>query len=227
MDWKDVALGDVWSRNDLRGCFQAIYGGVAWPSREPGFAIVVGVTREKHFNNYNARVLDEFESEDTRELVRQAGVLDFKYEPAQWMGDPCNDAADQFLRELNEEREAQTRALLSQGCWLISGPPVTRSLWPARTDLLDMKRPYAYIVPEIRRLLDPRQLWLKTSRAGEYLHAIESRKLIEYEFGDFPALEALAFAVLELRRYAESLNRPPDDSDDDTLARSYVTPSAM
>ena len=56
-----------------------------------------------HMGNHDVYLLDEFESFDMRQLVRQCGVLDFKYAPDRWVGDYHNDAASLFIDEMNAE----------------------------------------------------------------------------------------------------------------------------
>jgi hypothetical protein len=231
MDWKTVELGHPWSKEDLGRCFKAIFGGIAWPGQRPGFAVVVGLSKEKHFDSYDAYLLDEYESPDTRELVRRCSVLDYKYEPARWIADPDNDAADRFLRELNEERTAKAPQDHGPGWRLIgSVPDPLRLLAPWRSPLFDEPRPYGYILPELKRLLaeDHRQLFLKNSRVRDSLAAVEPNELATLQLGTYPAIEALGFTVVELRDHGRALdNREPDDDDEMQLAASYVTQSAL
>lgn len=217
MDWKDTELGHQWSKADLKRHFRALYGGVAWPGQRPGFVVVVGLANEKHFDSYDVYLLDECESVDTRELVRQMGVLDYRYEPARWVGDPYNDAADRFLRELNEERQAATDSATG----FPAGRRMPRYLCPIPSPVLDMKRPYSYILAELKWLLDAdrRQLFLKTSRVKDYLTTIEPDEVPALEFGAYPAIEALALAGMAIRQDA---TLDIDDGHDMDLANSYA-----
>lgn len=170
---------------DLRLRYKQIYGGVGIPGKQPGFAVVVGMSHERHFDNHDIYLLDEFESADMRELIKQCGVLDYKYKPAIWVGDSKNNAADRFIKEMNKDFESSRR-----------------SFGLSLTQILDMEQPYSYILPKLKWLLDEdrRQLFLKESKVADYLATIEPPKIPEMEFGDFPAIEALAFAVIEMRR---------------------------
>jgi hypothetical protein len=205
MEWKDVEnarLGEPFDTRELTRCCKTAYGGVSWPGRRPGFAVIVAMDRTRHLDSYDVCLLDEFESFDIRDLVRQCGALDFEYLPSQWIGDWRNDAADKFLSEMNNESEDTNRRPFNLG-------------W---TPMFDMERLYPYILAEIRRLLasDRRQLFLKDSRILGYLSEIEPGGIAELERGDYPAIEALAFAVMEMRRAAET------EGDD---ARSVMIPS--
>jgi len=48
MDWqevKDRPLGYPWQTGEVCQCFEAVRGGVAWPGKNPGFAVVAGLRR--------------------------------------------------------------------------------------------------------------------------------------------------------------------------------------
>lgn len=185
-------LGQGWDREDLEFHFTSIYGGVAWPGKHPGFAVIVAMSRFKHFDNYNIYLLDEFESEDIHQLVQQCGVLNYKYQPSAWIGDTKNDAADHFIRELNKELELPASANKQRHHFTLTATPI-----------LNMQCMYQYIFPAIKRLLDKdrRQLFLKNSKIIDYLSTIESSGISTMEVGECPAIEALAFAVIEMRSH--------------------------
>lgn len=82
---------------ELANQCKAIYAGVAWPGKQPGFAVVVAMTPEEHFDGHDTYLLAEYESFDMRELVRQCGVLDAQYEPMTWYGDEFNENAERPL----------------------------------------------------------------------------------------------------------------------------------
>ena len=189
---KTAELGHTFTRLELKKECRAICGGVAWPGKRPGFAVVLGMGNDKHFDSYDIYLLDEFESIDTRELVRQCGVLDLKYEPDMWIGDNRNDAADKFIWEMNNERGKPDDSQIKVRCLSICS-----------TQILDMAFPYQYILPELKHMLDigRRQLFLKSSKTVDSLAAIEPQEISAFEIGEFPAVEALAFAAFEIRRY--------------------------
>ncbi|NIP26647.1 MAG: hypothetical protein GWO38_23200, partial [Phycisphaerae bacterium] len=86
-----------------------IYGGVAWPGKRPGFAVIVLMDDRPHFDSHDVCVIAEFESYSTRDLVRQIGVLDDTFMPDRWIGDNRNDAADKFVRELQNDGDRDRR----------------------------------------------------------------------------------------------------------------------
>ncbi len=192
MELETVKLGQDLTTEELKTRHKQIYGGVAWPGKHPGFAVVIGMDHERHFDNHDIYLLDEFESSDIRELVRQCSALDYKYQPAIWIGDTRNDAADRFITEINRELHSAENLQAHRRYFHICS-----------TQILDMQHSYQYVLPELKRLLDKdhRQLFLKDSHVINYLSEIDPSEIPTLEFGDFPAIEALAFAVVDMRLY--------------------------
>lgn len=185
-DLKKAQLGQAFGWQEMKNCCKSIYGAVSWPGRRPGFVVVVAMDSAMRFDNHDICLLEESESFYMRDLVRSCGALDLKYSPDRWVGDYKNDAAFKFITEMNSEHERHGQKL---------------RLTP--TQLLDMEQLYPYILDEIRRLLSKgcRQLFLKDSKILNYLSEIEEGETASLELGDFPAVEALAFAVIEMRSH--------------------------
>lgn len=183
MDIHSLELTKKLLTDDLEDRYKRIYGGVAFPGKRPGFAVVVGMIREEHFDSHDIYLIDEFESMDLRELIRECGVLDYKYKPEVWIGDSRNKAADRFIKEMNKEFKLSRRKF---GLSL--------------TPILDMKNPYQFICPKLKQLLNVkrRHLFLESSKVVGELSVIEPSEISEFDFGEYPAIEALAFAVVEL-----------------------------
>jgi hypothetical protein len=200
MDVKTAELRQTFSYRELRNQCKAVWGGVSWPGKSPGCAVVVGMGHKRHLDSYDIYLLDEYESFDTRQLVRQCGALDYKYSPEQWIGDYKNDAASRFIQEMNDEYEQAN----------LYGPTVHRWRFNLNsTQMLDMENLYPYIMGQIRELVhkDRKQLFLKDGKVASYMLSIEESEIATLELGDYPAIEALAFAVLEMRRYVENQER--------------------
>ena len=102
-DFRVTELGHTLSQSALQFQCKSVFGGVAFPDKRPGFAVIVAMGIEKRGDNHDFALLDEFESVSTREIIRQCGVLDCKYAPAMWIGDRRNGAADRFIDEMNED----------------------------------------------------------------------------------------------------------------------------
>ncbi|MCH7555903.1 MAG: hypothetical protein IIB56_00430 [Planctomycetes bacterium] len=49
---------------------------------------------------------------------------------------------------------------------------------------------------------------LKDSKTKNYLGEIEPSEVVTLESGDYPAIEALPFAVIELRKYGRQIDVP-------------------
>lgn len=185
-DLKKAELGFVpKNRWDVNRASRAVFGGVSWPGKRPGFAVVVAMDKHKRFESYEVCLLAEYESPSVRDLVRQAGgVLDYAYEPTRWIGDWKNDAADKFIREMNNERTKQETKFS-----------------PTLTPMLEMENLYPFMLDELKRLLDEkrRMLFLKDSKIILNLSEIEADDIAALSLGEYPAIEALCFAVFSMK----------------------------
>jgi len=202
-DYRTTGLGQVLNYRELRNRCRSIWGGVSWPGKRPGLAIVVAMENMPHFDSHDIFLLDEYESFDTRQFVRQIGAFDLKYgimmnkiytpdSLDKWIGDNMNDAASRFIQTMNEEHvRANCRFSLNS------------------TLMLEMESLYPYILPQIKELLsaDRRTLYLKDSKIVNYLSEIEETEISELKFGEYPAIEAVAFAVIEMRRQVAAKER--------------------
>lgn len=178
--------------NEQDVLYKKIYGAVAWPGKKPGFCVIIGETHELGFLGKSKLVfLDELEETDTRKLVRTCGGFDFFYRPEIWLGDTKNAAADKFIREMNVENRASRNFIKGHRRFRLSRSPI-----------LDMKNAFDYVYPVLKELLEPerRRLFLKDSKLQGYMFGPQESDLASIGFGDYPAIEALAFAVLELEK---------------------------
>jgi hypothetical protein len=186
--------------NDLSH-YKQIWGGIALPGKKKGFDVVVGS------KNHDIYVLDEFESWDTHELITQCILFEYKYQPQMmWFGDGENKALKMVIHEVNAERQSKNK-----------NPELIVPVFSIiTTKILEMDKPYTYILPELKSLLreDRRQLFLGDSTIVEYLSVIKEADMPELNFGDYPAIEALAFAVIEMRQWSRpsvTTTRAEDD----------------
>ncbi|KKL54996.1 hypothetical protein LCGC14_2259820 [marine sediment metagenome] len=194
-DLKQAELGYTHEvRWEMNKCCKAIFGGVSWPGKRPGYAVVAAMDLHRRFDSYEVCVLAEYESPSVRELVRQCDILDYTYEPKKWIGDWKNDAADKFIRELNSEKTKQV-------------PKFSVNLTP----MLEMENLYPYMLDELKRLLDVkrRMLYLKDSKVVNYLSEIEVEDIAEFKLGEYPAIEATCFAVLSMLIEQKNLIKRP------------------
>lgn len=195
-----ISLGESISYPDLLLETHAVWGSVSWPFAErAGFCLVIAAVRRS--DGFEYWILDDFESHDVRALVRQCGALDLKYwitwardslrgaPRGRWIGDDKHDAANKFIREMNEDfgRDARDR-------------PKFRLY---TSQLLELEHLYEFIIPKIKNLANPkrRRLYFNDSQATIYLNDLEKFDLAELKPGDYPALEALGFGLNEFQRY--------------------------
>jgi len=186
MDIKELELGHVFQDGEIKRLFKDIYGGVSWPGERPGFAVVIGMDKRHHFDSHDIYLLDEYESFDMGQLVQKCGLLDFRYHPTCWIGDRTNDAADYLIREMNDWYSRRYKE------WSFS---------LSSTPMLKMEKLYQCILHKLKELRSEkcRQLFLKNSKILDYMSEIDLREIAKLELGEYPAIEALAFAVIEMR----------------------------
>ena len=201
MDIKTTKLGHTFTPEQLAEHFKAIYGGIAWPGKRPGFAVVLGMGRDKQCGRYNIYQLDEFEATHLLKLIRHCGVLNIQYRPTRWIGDADNVSADRFIHEMNAESQAYPRDPNEE----------LRHFHVSSTLIMeDTEHPYPYWLDTLQNMLnkDSRQLFLKDSKIVGYLNEIDSGEIADLERGAFPSIEALAMAAIELRDYGAIIDRP-------------------
>lgn len=173
--------------------YRKILGAISWPGKKPGFGIIIGQKHEISFLSHDLIQLDEVEDNDIRTLVRACNGLDCFYQPVCWITETKNSAGDKFIREINRERNKN-------------------SFRTRRSPLLDMKEAYQYFFPMLRELLTPdrRQLFLKEEgKLKGYMFMPQEQELPTLQFGDYPAIEALAFAVMELSKAINTEEKEP------------------
>ena len=215
MDLRTTELGRTFTYAELQTHCRAVWGGVSFPGKRAGFAIIAAVLNEKHFDSHDISLLDEYESFDMRKLIRQCGALNFKYRPSLFFGDWKNDAAGHFIDELNEDNRQKRER---------DSTIPRRQFELSYTPMLEMENLYSFILPQLKDLLtaERRQLFLKGSKIVGYLSEIEDAQISELAIGSFPAIEALAFSVIELRdEQAVKMQQGPQKSpyNDNILTR--------
>ncbi len=208
MNWeaaKAILIGHPWDHGDLYATFETVMGGVAFPRKNPGFAIVAGLQREPDWGVREIMVLDEFESWNLRDLLKQCAAFGCQYntqaeDSFRWIGDYRDQAARAIVHELNAEQEGR-------------GPSRTLSrgyLSICHTPILDVQQaPYHLILSMVGEYIkkERRQLVLKESKVKQHLstvNALGPEVIADLTFGAFPAIEALSFVVKALRDYAEA-----------------------
>ncbi len=67
-------------------------------------------------------------------------------------------------------------------------------------------------------------MFLKDSKTKDYLGEIEPSEVVTLELGDYPAIEALAFAVIEMRLFGRHGDSHKAKTD---IAESYSIDSSL
>jgi hypothetical protein len=191
---KTAPVGHTFTSRELKSQCRVIFGGIAYPGKRPGFGVVLGGA-----GNGDIYVLDETESADLRVLIRRCATLDQRYRPQSWYGDGKNRAALRFIEELEAEHRQPGDVGTRRRRFCINS-----------TYLLDMETPYSYLLAAIKALLAPdhRELFLKDSGVVGYLSQVKPDEIPFLEFGEYPAFEALAFAVEELQSWLRQEREP-------------------
>jgi len=154
----------------------------------------------RHQNGRDIHLLDEFESWDCRELIQKCFQYHEIHEPREWIGDGDHGAVKNTLYAMNQGRRRRRNDVYFVTPMIIQ-------------DAYD--QPYLYMLPEIKRLRDSehRQLYFNDdSQVIRYMAEIRPDEMAELLLGAYPAIEALAFAVIEIRHWEqqeyEALRRP-------------------
>lgn len=194
---RDRPIGHVWQHGELERYFAAVAGGVAFPGKRPGFAVIAGLRPFRQKDHYEIHVLDEVESPDMGELLRSCHGLIAEYhirmmerELFRWYGDTRNTAAVNLMHTINGDGPRETRLQIT---WAY---PV-----------LNVGQPYAFMLTRLKEYLgeNRKQLFLRGSRTQHTLTEVPPDELAELTFGDYPPVEALAFVVMGLRNHAERM----------------------
>jgi hypothetical protein len=201
-----LTLEHPWTPAALREHFAAVMGGVAYPNRRPGFAVVAGLCRPRDKDDFEAHVLAEAESHDLDELLRSCRGLAKRFRPAgtlrtelfRWIGAGEHVGANEILWRLNKDPDFRYDQLSIETTTLIDGP-----------------QPYLSMLPTLSQYTHPdrKRLYLHGSKAEPAMNEIPPDEVAETRLGEYPAVEALAFVVDALREW---LDCPPTETVGDT-----------
>lgn len=160
--------------------YTGIFMGVAWPAVRPGFIAVIGEHRDLRIGGEPLLILlDECQESRLWELVQKAAAFQFYYHPERVYGDRENAAAMQFASE-----------------------PSRRALVIEHSPLCVMEGPFAYAFPVLARLMETGRLVVQKASLmhAELMTAPVHEELGKLDLTDYPAIAALAFAVLGMER---------------------------
>ncbi|MHC4623704.1 MAG: hypothetical protein ACYS4W_07355 [Planctomycetota bacterium] len=202
---EEAELGHRFDLTQLARCI-AIYGAVAWPGENPGFAVVIGMIYSKMY------LLAECECSTIPDLVNKCGIFnsDFRFNSAprgrRWYGDYENPDAREYIQKMNQK---------NRDC------PFH---FYGSSDLNERDKPYAYLLPELKYYLDKGMLVLKDdSKVLEYMHVISDDPLEwTMKIGAYPAIEAVGIAAIKLQREFHRLDNYPANTPHKSAYRNNV-----
>jgi len=171
--------------------YSRIFLGAAWPALRPGWVVVVGEHLMERIGGLPLlTVLDAVSDERLWQVVDQAAALWWYYRPERVLADCSHVAALQFA----------------------AAPGYLRYGFRLEASLLcAMPGPFGYAFPILSRLRETERLEIPDGSplAGELMAAPKYEDLAKLRLGDYPAIAALSFAVLELERREEpGVTRP-------------------
>lgn len=179
-------------------CEQTV-GAFALPGKGPGCISLVGIEGL----NRDLHVIDEYESHSTNELVRHLFVFEDRRRPDGWFGNWEDRAVRHLLHDLNRDRGGLNDQFIRR-----------REIHPRLSSLLEEPDPYQHLSAILEPLLgqNTKRLHLHESKAGLSLSELRPEEFHRMAWGEYPIVEALAMAVLELLNWEQdklrSLIRP-------------------
>lgn len=171
--------------------YKRIYAGLAMPGKRQGFISIIGETHKLNVTGDRDLVLlDEAEDFDAKKLIELASGLDFRYRCEHWYGDTKDPVGKALIRELN---------VFNRGP---EGNKDARDFILIRARVLDVPKPIQYIFPILKGRLEGtgQKLFPPNSLVASYLKQIMPDEVSSLIVGDYPAIESLAFAILELTK---------------------------
>jgi hypothetical protein len=177
--------------------FADIAGGVSYPGKRAGFALIAGLRTIDRGEHCEVYVLDELESVDLRKLLCWCHATGSRYNIApdpnqsfRWAGDYKHATAGRITGEINDQNRSQ---------------PHRDTLSICGSSLLDSGVKFYAYIPSIikeRREQSHPSLFTRGSPVENYLNSIQSDHPADLRLGDYPAMEALAFVDTLLRQQA-------------------------
>lgn len=179
---------------ELDAQYSRIFIGAGWPAKLPGFVVVVGERgRDRVGGRPVLEVLDEAEDGRLWHIVDHLWALRTYYRPERVLADCGHHAAMRFTAEQAD--------LVLEHSFLVA-----------------LDGPLAYALPALRRLHDPQAEELSRLRippAGRLRGWLATPPASEdpatLRLSDYPAVAALAYAVLGLETSRQDSARPMQD----------------
>lgn len=163
--------------------YRKIVGGISFPGIRPGFIVIVGELRQVTDRKFI--LLDEYESFDVENLIVRAAALDLYYKPEKWVSGELDKATTKLLMENNRQ--------LSQ--------PGSRRLRIVPSRIVGLEdEMFRYVYPKLKKIAGENgELDIsKGKMLLNYLSLPQDSEISTVRLGDYPSIEALCFATMEL-----------------------------
>ena len=181
MMWDDIRVQPMKTRpEDVdKTQFADVAGGVSYPGKRPGFAIIAGLRTIDRGEHCEVYVLDEFESMDLRKLLHWCHATGSRYNidpdpdrSFRWAGDYKHATGGRIVGEINDENRSQPRRDTLSICG---------------SSLLDSGVSfYAYIPPILRERREQAHpsLFTRGSTVENHLNSIQSDHPADRRLGE-------------------------------------------
>lgn len=164
--------------------YSRIMGGLAWPGKRSGFALIMGEQFKEHpaYSTPVYRILREMEADNIPSLLDQVADAHSYFKAETWLGDTEYEAGRKLLRELNEDLEKNR----------LPGIGFTKA------PFVSSPTGFVYLYSTIKKVLDAghKRLFLSDAkRLTSYLLEPRSDQIEEIQKGEYPAIEALGYVI--------------------------------
>jgi hypothetical protein len=164
--------------------YKRVFAGISWPLTRPGYICIIAELIQPTEHLYN--LLDEYEDFDYEQLISRAGALDYFYRPEKWLSGELDKATKKLLLEANKQPDHRlgSRKL---------------KILPSRLKGLGDEL-FRYVYPRLKRMSGPEgELDISKGKLLlNYMSLPQDNEIATIGYGDFPAIESLAYAVMEL-----------------------------
>ena len=197
---ENAELGHTFTWEELHHQCLAIHGAVAWPGKQNGFVVVIGMTSDR-----DMYLLEEYEAKNILDLVEKCGTFNSKYNvfktysnfPCQysWFGDYKYVAASKFIDKMDRESRPDLRLNLIR---------------PLMLDDDESFYPFIFAKLEGEYLKkDKKRLFLKEGKVRSCIAGFDlpASEICKMRVGDCPTIEAVAIAAIELQSTADQIHR--------------------
>lgn len=183
-----------------RNQYGRIVGGIGWKGKRPGFLVVAAEDLEpdNNINTFHHHVIDEYESDDTLQLLEKALEYTRYIYVKPWLADTDNAVEMAFLERINRDIPYRDRLSLNDA--------------PNADD----PKAFEFCLNAIESQLHPHKvLHFGKSKIREYLQEITPENRGSLSVEDFPTISALGNALAYMQEHTADPYSSVDDYRDD------------